>query len=155
MSLGNFACVLDSFPAAYGYTGINTGVDNCPALSPNASTTATVSGGGMSGTCTILPLTVTSPGGSYDNVPVAFMIIIPNFTASTANSLSNVINFNSSFAPRAYFISFPDQNNPPALGASILPVISLSSPDIVNGFEISNVGTATSATYIAFLCFGV
>jgi hypothetical protein len=152
MSLGNFSCVLDSFPASY--TGLrNIGVDNFTALSPNVPTTATVSGRGMSGNCTILPITVTSPGGSYDGVPVAFMIIIPNFAASSANSLSNVINFDPSFLPRTFFVAFPDQNNPPVVAVQVFPVFDLSTTNI-NGFRLGNVGT-TGSVYVAFLCFGI
>jgi hypothetical protein len=152
MSLGNFDCILDSFPAAYKDLG-NIGVDNSPALSPNTGTAATVSGGDMSGNCTILPITVTSSGGAYDHVPVAFMVIIPNYAATAGNSLSNVINFDPSFRPKSFFVAFPDQNNPVAVNARLYPVFNLSSYDI-DGFKIANTGT-TGATYIAFLCFGV
>jgi hypothetical protein len=107
----------------------------------------------MSGNCTILPITMTSPGGAYDHVPVAFMVIIPNFAASSVNSLSNVINFNPSFRPKSFFVAFPDQNNPIAVNVRLYPVFNLSSYDI-DGFRIANSGT-TGATYIAFLCFGV
>jgi hypothetical protein len=152
MSLGNFDCILDSFPAAYKDLR-NIGVDNSPALSPNTGTTVTIGGGGMSGNCTILPITMTSPGGAYDHVPVAFMVIIPNYAASSINSLSNVINFVPSFRPKSFFVAFPDQNNSTTVNARLYPVFNLSTYDI-DGFRIANSGT-TGATYIAFLCFGV
>jgi hypothetical protein len=151
MSLGNFDCVLDSFPAAYRDMK-NIGVDNSPVLSPNTGNTVTIGGGGMSGNCTILPISMTSPGGAYDHVPVAFIVIIPNFAASSANSLSNVINFVSSFRPKSFFVAFPDQNNPAAVNVRLLPIYSPSND--IDGFRLANSGT-TSATYIAFLCFGI
>jgi hypothetical protein len=152
MSLGNFDCILDSFPAAYKDLR-NIGVDNSPVLSPNTGTTVAIGGGGMSGNCTILPITMTSPGGAYDHVPVAFMVIIPNYAASAVNSLSNVINFDPSFRPKSFFVAFPDQNNPVAVNVRLFPVFNLSSYDI-DGFRIANSGT-TGSTYIAFLCFGI
>jgi hypothetical protein len=152
MSLGNFDCILDSFPAAYRDLR-NIGVDNSPVLTPNTGNTVSIGGGGMSGNCTVLPITMTSPGGAYDHVPVAFMVIIPNYAASSANSLSNVINFIPSFRPKSFFVAFPDQNNSATANVRLYPVFNLSTYDI-DGFRLANSGT-TSATYIAFLCFGV
>jgi hypothetical protein len=81
------------------------------------------------------------------------MVIIPNFAASSPNSLSNVINFDPSFRIKSFFVTFPDQNNPPAVSAKLLPVYNLTTYDI-DGFRIANEGT-TGFTYVAFLCFGI
>jgi hypothetical protein len=81
------------------------------------------------------------------------MIIIPNFAASSPNSLSNVINFDSSFRPKSFFVEFPDQNNPPAVAVKLFPTFNLTTKDI-DGFRLANAGT-TGSVYVAFLCFGI
>jgi hypothetical protein len=153
MSLGNFNCTLDSFPASYSLTSDqNIGIDNCTAVTNNAPVTSPIGGGGMSGTCSIIPITKMA---SIDlRNPVCFLIISTNFSASSANSLSDFIPLPQFLIHKTMFAAFPDQNNSASANVRVIPIFD-SGPDYnVIGFRFANTGT-TGSTYIAFLCFGI